>query len=216
MDAKAQTTGEVEGRRYGDRTASERLSERRVKLVEAALDAFWEDGYQNTSVEQLCSRAGVSTRNFYEHFANREALLLALHDDLNARALTAVATALTAVDPDDIRARVQAGVRAYFDVVTTDPRWARIAVVESVGVSRAAEQHRQEAIGRFAVLIQTEASRLAAAGLIPARDFRLTSLALVGALNALVNTWTTTPDWAGLVDDVVTEATELIVTSMQR
>ena len=49
-------------------------------------------------------RAGVSTRNFYEHFASREELLIALHDDLNARALEAVARAVAATDPDDLAA----------------------------------------------------------------------------------------------------------------
>jgi len=204
------------GRRYADKTAGERHEERRARLIEAALDAFAADGYPNTSIEQLCARAGVSTRNFYEHFAGREALLLALHDELNARALEAVAVAVAATDPEDLSARAHAGVRAYFDVVTSDPRWARIAVVESVGVSRTAERHRQEAIGRFADLIALEAARLADAGLVPARDHRLTAVALVGAINGLVNTWSATPDWADRVDDVVDVAAELIVAGFTR
>jgi AcrR family transcriptional regulator len=204
------------GRRYGDKTPDERHDARRERLVEAALDAFAADGYAQTSIEALCARAGVSTRNFYEHFASREELLLALHDDLNARALQAVAGAVAGADPDDLRARAYAGARAYFDVVTTDPRWARIAVVESVGVSRTAERHREEAIGRFAEVIELEATRLAEAGLAPARDHQLTAVALVGAINGLVNTWTTTPDWADRVDDVVEVAAELIYAAITR
>jgi AcrR family transcriptional regulator len=202
------------GRRYGDKTAAERHDARRERLVEAALDAFWDAGYANTSIAQLCARAGVSTRNFYEHFAGREQLLIALHDDLNARALEAVARAVVAAAPDDLRARAHAGVRAYFDVMTTDPRWARIAVVESVGVSPTAERHRQEALARFARFIELEVDRLAAAGVVPVRDYGLTAVALVGAINGLINTWTTTPDWANRVDDVVEVATNLIVAAV--
>ena len=149
------TTPEA-GRRYGDKSAAERHDARRARLVEAALDSFQEHGYAGTSIEQLCAHAGVSTRNFYEHFESREQLLIALHDDLNARALEAVAVAVAAEDPNDLRARAYAGARAYFEVITTDPRWARIAVVESVGVSPEAEHHRQVAIGRFADLIELE------------------------------------------------------------
>ena len=207
---------QIVGRRYGDKTAAERHDGRRARLVEAALDAFHEDGYAGTSIEQLCTRAGVSTRNFYEHFGGREQLLIALHDDLNARALEAVALAVAAADPDDVRARALAGVGAYFEVITTDPRWARIAVIESVGVSPTAEQHRQEAIGRFANLIDLELSRLAAGGILPRRDFRLTATALVGAILGLVNTWTATPDWADQVDAVVLEAAELIAAAASR
>lgn len=204
------------GRRYGDKTAGERHDERRARLVEAALDTFATDGYRGVSIEQLCARAGVSTRNFYEHFSNREELLLALHDDLNARALQAAAAAVAQADPDDLDARARAGVRAYVDVVTTDPRWARIALVESVGVSPTTERHRQEAIGRFADLIELEATRLADAGAVPARDHQLTAVALVGAINGLVNTWTVTPDWADRVDDVVDVAAGLIVAAITR
>lgn len=140
-------------------------------------------GYSGASIEQLCAEARVSTRAFYELFPGREALLIALHDDVNARALTAVAEAVAAVDPDGLPARAHAGVKAYFDVVTSDRRWARIALVESVGVSGAAEQHRRDAIQRFADLLELESVRLAEAGVVPRRDFRLTAIALVGAIN---------------------------------
>jgi AcrR family transcriptional regulator len=205
-----------EGRRYGDKTASERHDERRARLVAAAVDAFGTEGYANTSIEQLCASAGVSTRNFYDHFSGREDLLLALHDELNARALSAVVAALAEVDPDDLRARAHAGTRAYFEVMTSDRRWARIALVESVGVSREAERHREEAIGRFAQLIELETTRLAQAGLLPKRDFRLTSIALVGAINGLINTWTADPDWDAHVEEVATEAAELIYAAATR
>jgi AcrR family transcriptional regulator len=202
------------GRRYGDKTTSERRAERRLRLLEAALDAFGSDGYRSTSIEQLCAAAGISTRNFYEEFPGREPLLLALHDDLNLRALTAVRHALDEINPDDLPARARAGVTAYFDVMTSDRRWARIALVESVGVSPTAEAHRRAAIERFAELLRAEATHLAKSGAIPQRDYTLTSIALVGAINGLVNTWTAEGDWRTRVDQVVEEATRLILLAL--
>jgi AcrR family transcriptional regulator len=169
------------------------------------------DGYRTTSIEQLCAAAGISTRNFYEEFSTREELLLALHDDLNARALDAVVRAIADVDPADLAARADAGVRAYFGVMTSDRRWARIALVEAVGVSPTVEGHRRDAIGRFAELLRLEAIRLAEAGAIPQRDYTLTSIAVVGAINGLINTWTADGNWNARVDQVIAEATRLIV-----
>jgi AcrR family transcriptional regulator len=203
------------GRRYRDKTAVERRADRRSKLLDAALDAFGSEGYRASSIEQLCAAAGISTRNFYEEFSDREQLLLALHDDLNARALEAVMRAIADIDPDDLPARARAGVGAYFGVMTSDRRWARIALVESVGVSPTAEGHRRAAIDRFADLLRVEASRLAHAGAVPQRDYTLTSVALVGAVNGLINTWTADGDWGAQVEAVVDEAARLIVLAIR-
>ncbi|MGI8557641.1 MAG: TetR/AcrR family transcriptional regulator [Solirubrobacteraceae bacterium] len=202
------------GRRYGDKTMSERRAERRLRLLDAALDAFGSNGYRATSIEQLCTAAGISTRNFYEEFPDREQLLLALHDDLNLRALNAVLQALAEIHPDDLPARAHAGAKAYFDVMTSDRRWARIALVESVGVSPTAEAHRRAAIERFAELLRAEATHLAESGAIPQRDYTLTSIALVGAINGLINTWTAEGDWGKRVDQVVEEAARLILLAL--
>jgi AcrR family transcriptional regulator len=203
------------GRRYRDKTAVQRRADRRSKLLDAALDAFGSEGYRASSIEQLCAAAGISTRNFYEEFSDREQLLLALHDDLNARALEAVMRAIADIDPDDLPARARAGVSAYFGVMTSDRRWARIALVESVGVSPTAEAHRRAAIDRFAEVLRLEASRLAQSGAVPQRDYTLTSIALVGAVNGLINTWTADADWGAQVDSVVDEATRLIVLAIR-
>ena len=205
----------MSGRVYAAKTADERRSERRSRLMDAALEAFGTDGYRATSIEQLCARAGISTRNFYEEFSSREELVIALHDDLNSRALDAVLEALGDIDPRDLEARALTGVRAYFTVMTSDRRWARIALVESVGVSPEAEAHRRAAIGRFAVLLEVEASRLADEGLAPKRDYALTAAALVGAINGLINTWTAEMDWDARVDDVIEEAARLIVQAIR-
>jgi AcrR family transcriptional regulator len=203
------------GRRYRDQSAEERHTQRRAKIVDAAVELFGSDaGYAGTSIEQLCAAAGVSTRNFYEHFKNREILLLALHDELNGRAFEAVGLAIATVDRLDLEAEARAGIRAYFEVMTSDKRWARIALVESVGVSRTAEQHRRDAQDRFATLIEFEADRLAAANAIPKRDFGLTAVAIVGAINGLINTWTANEDF--VVDDVVTTAVEVFVAALTR
>src|ERR687883_529359 len=89
------------GRRYASKTVDERRGERRARLLQAGLELFGAHGYRGTTIEALCAAAGVSTRNFYEEFGSREALVIALHDDVNSRALSAVVEALAGTDPDD-------------------------------------------------------------------------------------------------------------------
>ena len=203
------------GRTYRNQSTAERRALRRAKLVEAAVEAVGRKGFRATPIEELCAAAGVSTRNFYEEFAGRDELLIELHDDLNRRALEAVVLAIADVDPDDLERRAQAGVRAYFRVMTADRRWARIALVETVGMSPTAERHRRTAIDRFAQLLLSEANRLADAGLLPRRDYGLTAVGLVGAINGLINTWTAEDDWQARVDQVADEGARLIVLALR-
>lgn len=203
------------GRRYGQKTVDQRRTDRRSRLLDTALELFGTDGFRGTTIEALCSRAGVSTRNFYEEFSTREALLIALHDDLNLRALTSVVASLADVDPLDIRMRASAATRAYLDVMTSDRRWARIALVESVGVSQACEQHRRAAVDQFVALIELEADRRSDEGVIAKRNHHLTAVALAGALNGLVSTWTADDEWAAQVPEIATEASRLIVLALE-
>src|SRR4051794_38754889 len=87
-------------RRYAGASRRERDAGRRERLLATGLDMFGTAGYPATSVESLCSAAGVSTRNFYDHFANREQLLVGVYDEIVAGALAQVMAALGAVPRD--------------------------------------------------------------------------------------------------------------------
>jgi AcrR family transcriptional regulator len=56
---------------YAGRSAQQRREERRNRLLSAGQDLFGGQGYRTTSIEALCTAAGVSTRAFYEEFSGR-------------------------------------------------------------------------------------------------------------------------------------------------
>lgn len=180
-------------RRYGGRTRAERDAERRQRLLDAGLDAFGTAGYSTTSVEALCATAGVSTRNFYDHFASRESLLIAIFDEGVARAQAATLQALLALPADaTVRDRARAGLGAFASFMLDDERRARINFVEVLGASRAVEGHRRAALRAFASIVLEVAETLASQGLIqprPPRLFKVASTALVGAVTESLLDW---------------------------
>ena len=178
-----------DGRRYGGLTAAERRAERRARLLDAALQLFATTGYLQTTIEDLCSAASISTRTFYEEVSGREELLLLLHDGILRDAKSAAVEALAGAPADDVRARTTAAMRAYVEAMTRDPRRARIAYVEAVGVSPALEAQRHAWMRHFARLITAEAQSLALRGLAPRRDHSLTAIAVVGAIDRLIVHW---------------------------
>jgi AcrR family transcriptional regulator len=59
-------------------TAQQRGEETRARLLDAAAAGFAEQGYDGTSVAEICDRAGVSKGAFYHHFASKQDLFLEL------------------------------------------------------------------------------------------------------------------------------------------
>lgn len=180
----------VASRDYGGRTASQRRAERRERLLTAATELFGEDGFSATSIERVCTRANVSTRNFYEEFTGRDSLLVALHDRISQRALDAVLDALASTSDAPTAERVAAAITAYVGATTEDPRWTRIVYLESVGVSAEVERQRLAWRQRLSQLVEAEARRAALQGDAVDRDYQYAAVAFVGAVIELVSQWT--------------------------
>ncbi|MBA0127092.1 TetR/AcrR family transcriptional regulator [Haloechinothrix sp. YIM 98757] len=195
-------------RSYAGRSAAERSAERRERLMAAGLELFGTEGYAATSIEKLCTTAGVSTRNFYEEFSSRETLLMRLHDRVIERAMDAVVRALAGADDLPLRERVERGMRAYITTTAEDPRWARLSYVELVGISDAVERHRLDWRARWVEFLDAESRRAVARGEAADRDFQLGAVALIGGVNELVYHWSTGAV-TGSLDDIIDELVRL-------
>ncbi|MFD7864594.1 TetR/AcrR family transcriptional regulator [Streptomyces sp. NPDC059783] len=126
----------------GVRTARE-PARCRAQLMAAGRTLFAVYGYARTSVEDLCATAQVQVRDFYREFASREALLTELYDEIATRGMRASEAELTAegMDTCPTEERVYRLFDAYVRAVTHDPKEARVAFVEVLGVSREMDEH---------------------------------------------------------------------------
>jgi len=155
----------------------------------AALDLFGTEGYPATSIERLCARANVSTRNFYEEFASREALLIALHDQITQQAYDAMIAAVDELPDERTSVRIDRAIEAYIGTTSNDPRWTRIAYVEVIGVSATVERHRLAWRAKLGEMLAAEVAHAVARGEATDRDYSLTVMAFIGAVNELVYHW---------------------------
>ncbi|WP_232664859.1 TetR/AcrR family transcriptional regulator [Pseudonocardia sp. TRM90224] len=178
-------------------------------MLTAALDLFGTDGYRATSIEKLCASAGISTRNFYEEFRGREDILIAVYDEVMTGAAKATAGALAGAMELPTPERVDRSIRAFLDHVFGDPKRARIAFVEMLGVSPAVEEHRLGWRRRRAATIEATVRAAVDAGEAPDRDYSLAAIAFIGAFNELVYDWalngTNVP-----VDALIEEITRMV------
>jgi AcrR family transcriptional regulator len=199
------------------RTLAERRQERRDALLAAALEVFGTKGYAASSVEEICRRAYVSSRNFYEEFDNREDLLQALGDEITKRTYRAMTQVEVEPGPDLVQRRTRARMSQLVHTLVDDPRVARIAIVERVGISDENEARRRQAHHLYAEWIQTFLhDELEAKGISEARQHAL-ALALVGAVNELIGDWVLRPpDQRTTVDELVETTVELVMIMLQR
>lgn len=71
----------------------------RDRLQRAALDLFTEQGFAATTVPEITARAGLTTRTFFRHFADKREVLFAGEEDLPTLAAAFLADAPVDWDP---------------------------------------------------------------------------------------------------------------------
>jgi len=69
------------------RTQAERREATIRKVKDAAVEILVESGYAGTSMQLVATRAGVSVGGLFRHFPTREALMVAVGEDLGRRIL---------------------------------------------------------------------------------------------------------------------------------
>jgi AcrR family transcriptional regulator len=200
-------------RTYGGRSAADRRAERRERLLEAGLQLFGTDGYAATSIEKLCTHAGVSTRNFYEEFQSREDLLIALHARANEHSFAAVTAAFDGAADAALGERFELAVRTFIQTMAADTRLARVAYVEMIGVSNTVEKHRMAWREKWWDFMVGEADRAVLRGEAKPRDFTLPALAVIASVNELVHHYSLNRGRITL-DEIITEVVRFAVAAV--
>lgn len=129
--------------------ADDRRAQRRAQLLAATLDVVGESGVESVTVDAVVSGAGLSKRYFYESFAGRDEILVAVLDELMA----IIRDRLTVVLHDELSAEERVGqtVATLARALAEDTRAAR--VFAEAGRVSALEHRRHEAFDEFAQLL---------------------------------------------------------------
>ncbi|RJQ80450.1 TetR/AcrR family transcriptional regulator [Pseudonocardiaceae bacterium YIM PH 21723] len=167
----------MSGRTWGGTTLADRKAVRRQQLLIAALELVGEAGMAGVSVRAVCRTAKLTERYFYESFADREELLVAVFDQVSAEA--AVALFEAADIGGGTEAVAKAAVAAFVELIVDDP--ARRIVLLAAPLSEPALARRQtELLPRFISVVQGQAP-----GSMSAQEREMGALAVLGALQSL-------------------------------
>ncbi|GAA2133088.1 helix-turn-helix domain-containing protein [Nocardioides bigeumensis] len=161
-----------------------RSARTRALLQETALGLFAEQGYDETTVEQIARAAGVSHMTFFRHFATKDAVVL--DDGFDPAIAGAVAATEASLPP---LTRVCDGLRAALDHVDVPADDVRRRV-------RIASQHPTLRMGMYA---NTEATREAIVGVLREDGAdelaaRVAAAAVLAALTVALQEWSLSDD----------------------
>ena len=115
-------------------------AEREQQILAAAEEVFAERGFQNTSMDEVSLRVGVSKPMLYEYFTSKEGLLLACVARIRADLHGVTIGAMAAAEAKGPRAVLEAGLEAYFDFADRHGRAWAVLLNESVIVAGPAEE----------------------------------------------------------------------------
>lgn len=178
-------------RDYGGVSADDRRAERRRKLLEAGRRAWGESGIGDVTVRGVCSASGLTPRYFYEQFANRDALLIAVADEVRDQLFAALVEASFA-ESGDLAAKLRAALKAFFDVIADDPHVHRIMNTDWTAAAGLA-QRRSAALDMVADLVLQYAPPLLDLESPNPVDLRRGAMFAVGGVNQVVVAWLRDP-----------------------
>jgi len=101
------------------------------KLLDAALEAFSENGFKGTSTRDIAERAGVHHPLITYHFKNKDELWRAAADRVFSEFNGALAAAAQAQAGECPKARMSALIRAYVHYAAGQPALHKIMVQEA-------------------------------------------------------------------------------------
>lgn len=160
-----------------------RKREVREKILAAAFDLFLDHGVAATTIEEICERADVANRTFFNHFATRQDMIRALaeqrlinlHDVVFDRADEAIPTRVVGVF-DDIAATLIGSGDTYREMI------GEMLTISGYAIQRGSNLHNT-----FVELVKEGVAR----GEVSApHDAQTLADIMVGALSGGVLNWT--------------------------
>lgn len=181
-------------RPYRGIEATERLADRRARLLDAGLDLLGAAPLPaEITVRAVCSRAKVAVRYFYESFTDKDDFVGAVYDSVVA---TIAATTQAAVAAAPLAEQGRAGMANIVHTIAGDPRIGRLLFSAQLS-NEVVARKRNESTAFFAVLLGQHAGDTLQ---LPQGDRRRASTYFaVGGVEQTISAWladeiTCTPD----------------------
>lgn len=158
----------------------------RGRLERAAFELYIEKGFDQTTVAQITQHAGLTTRTFFRHFADKRDVLFAGQDELRERVAATIAAAPT----------TWSAVKACasgLNIAAAALQMRREQAKERRALIRSTPELRERELAVYAAMAETVTEALTERGL-ENRTARVIATATLAAFQVAFEYWGDHPD----------------------
>jgi TetR/AcrR family transcriptional repressor of mexJK operon len=162
-----------------------RAALKREQILDAALEAFLENGYVGASMDQVAATASVSKQTVYKQFADKEHLFRALIVAISDRVEDPFAEIGREVaEADDIEEAVRRLADAFVGGIMTDSvqQMRRLVIAEAARFPDLGQEYWNRGFGRVLPTLADCLGRLSERGLLSIKDPVIAANHLAGLL----------------------------------
>lgn len=130
--------------------------DRRIAILDAALEVFGSRGFHAASIDEIAQAAGISKALIYEHFPSKKDLHVSLLERHAQEIFGRLARSADTSEPGELRLRK--GVDAFLEWTETHPDGFRLLFRDALeaDVAEVLEALQAQAAGAIAALMATE------------------------------------------------------------
>lgn len=160
---------------------------KRKEIIKAAREVFAENSYQGTSIKILAKKAKIATGTFYLYFANKEALINMIVDDIFQELLSAIKNERSRFTDgfDKLKASMDACIKLF----VKEKNMAKILLVQVPSVNNAFNARLIEIENELIKLTKDDLDELKSLGRLPDEDTLVSAMAFVGSFRQVIINW---------------------------
>ena len=126
-------------------------SEKRERIVDAAIEVFAEKGFHDTRISDIATRAGIAYGLVYHYFKNKEQLLDTIFLDRWSEFIDAVRA--IARDGRSVEDKLLSIAAVVLSAHRSRPQWVKVLIFEIQRTQRMLDPERVEVVGELFGLI---------------------------------------------------------------
>ncbi|MFK9091095.1 TetR/AcrR family transcriptional regulator [Bacillus salipaludis] len=171
------------------------IEEMRLEIIEAAVQLFLTDGYENVSMRKIAKQIDYSPTAIYNYFANKEEILIHLLRHGYSIFLTSLKEGVAKCESQDVVERLKASLHAYIEFGLNHPDYYRLIFIENLHQLQKVLTDEDDRVRGF-VLLTEMVIEARNAGVLKLHDPHMAAQSLWASLHGITSLLITFPDFS--------------------